>query len=155
MSGGTWYALSHLEVITISYVETFVKSWLTVESGSLNLLDRVQAIAAGKELRHYIGLSLRVIDQMERRVFKEESVPSKEKVVSIFEEHTDIIVKDHRQTLYGHKICLTSGRSSLITDCTILEGNPASKTWPVSSRQQRERSGSFMQSVLSAAPSRS
>jgi transposase, IS5 family len=99
-----------------------------VESGSLNLLDRVQAIAAAKELRHYIGLSLRVIDQTERRVFKQESVPSKEKVVSIFEEHTDIIVKDRRQTLYGHKICLTSGRSSLITDCTILEGNPADST---------------------------
>lgn len=99
-----------------------------VETGSLNVLDRAQAIAAGKELRHYVALSLRVIDQTERRVFKEESVPSKEKVVSIFEEHTDIIVKDHRQTFYGHKICLTSGRSSLITDCTILEGNPADST---------------------------
>jgi len=99
-----------------------------LESGSLNVLARTQAIAAGKELRHYVGLSLRVIDQTERRVFKEESVPSKEKVVSIFEEHTDIIVKDHRQTLYGHKICLTSGRSSLITDCTILDGNPADAT---------------------------
>ena len=99
-----------------------------VETGSLNVLARTQAIAAGKELRHYVGLSLRVIDQTERRVFKEESVPSKEKVVSIFEEHSDIIVKDHRQTLYGHKICLTSGRSSLVTDCTILEGNPADST---------------------------
>jgi IS5 family transposase len=99
-----------------------------VETGSLNVLARTQAIAAGKELRHYVGLSLRVINQTERRVFNEESVPSKEKVVSIFEEHTDIIVKDHRQTLYGHKICLTSGRSSLITDCTILEGNPAGST---------------------------
>lgn len=29
VSGGTWYTLSHLEVITIGYVETFVKSWLT------------------------------------------------------------------------------------------------------------------------------
>jgi transposase, IS5 family len=101
---------------------------LALETGSMNVLNRVQAIAAGKELRHYVGLALRVIDQTERRVFNEESVPSKEKVVSIFEEHTDIIVKDHRQTLYGHKICLTSGRSSLITDCTILEGNPADST---------------------------
>lgn len=28
VSGGTWYALSHLEVITISYIETFVQGWL-------------------------------------------------------------------------------------------------------------------------------
>src|SRR5206468_1648813 len=44
----------------------------TLDTGSLSLHDRVQAIAAGKELRHYVGLSLRVIDQTERRVFKEE-----------------------------------------------------------------------------------
>jgi IS5 family transposase len=95
---------------------------------TLSRTERVRAVAERKELLHYAGLSLRVINQTERRVFDEESVPSKEKLVSIFEEHTDIIVKDHRETLYGHKICLTSGRSSLITDCTILEGNPADST---------------------------
>lgn len=95
---------------------------------SLDVTGRVHAIAERKELLHYVGLSLRVINQTERRVLDDESVPAKEKLVSIFEEHTDIIVKDHRQTLYGHKICLTSGRSSLITDCTILEGNPADST---------------------------
>jgi len=99
-----------------------------LESDSLNLSDRVGAVAARNELDVYVGLSLRVINQTERRVFNEESVPAKEKVVSIFEEHTDIIVKDHRETFYGHKICLTSGRSSLITDCTILVGNPADST---------------------------
>jgi hypothetical protein len=46
-------------------------------------------------------------------------------VVSIFEEHTDVIVKDRRDTHYGHKICLTGGASNLILDCVILEGNPA------------------------------
>ena len=71
------------------------------------------------------------MNQTERRVFNEESVPASEKLVSIFEEHTDIIVKDHRHTFYGHKICLTSGRSTLVTDCTILEGNPADSTLAV------------------------
>ena len=50
---------------------------------------------------------------------------SGQKVVSIFEEHTDIIVKDNRDTYYGHKICMTGGPSNLILDCQILEGNPA------------------------------
>jgi IS5 family transposase len=54
-----------------------------------------------------------------------ESVPASEKIVSIFEPHTDIIVKDRRDTFYGHKICLTGGKSNLITDCLILDGNPA------------------------------
>ena len=35
------------------------------------------------------------------------------------------ICKGGRETIYGHKICLTAGVANLITDCVILEGNPA------------------------------
>ena len=56
---------------------------------------------------------------------KGKASPADQKVVSIFEEHTDVIVKDRRDTHYGHKICLTGGASNLILDCVILEGNPA------------------------------
>ena len=77
------------------------------------------------EIRHYLGLSEQVYDQTYRRVIEGESVPADQKVVSIFEEHTDIIIKDSRDTHYGHKICLTGGASNLILDCMILEGNPA------------------------------
>ena len=93
--------------------------------GSLTLPDRLAALGIRKELVHYTALARRVMGQTERRVFNDETVPAQEKVVSIFEEHTDIIVKDRRETLYGHKICLTSGKSTLVTDCTILDGNPA------------------------------
>jgi IS5 family transposase len=99
-----------------------------VKSESMVLSDRLAITGVRSELTHYMVLARRVMDQTERRVFDEETVPSIEKVVSIFEEHTDIIVKDRRETFYGHKICLTSGRSTLVTDCTILKGNPADST---------------------------
>ena len=99
-----------------------------LETNLLNEADRTRTAAVRDKLAHFVGLSQKVVDQTERRVFNDERVPAKEKIVSLFEEHTDIIVKDHRETFYGHKICLTSGRSSLITDCTILEGNPADST---------------------------
>jgi IS5 family transposase len=85
-----------------------------------------QSLAEG--LSHYMELTLRVIDQTERRVLHGESVPASEKLVSIFEPHTDIIIKDRRDILYGHKICLSSGPSNLITDCLIVDGNPADTT---------------------------
>ncbi len=78
-----------------------------------------------------IELSLRVVDQTERRVVNGESVPAGEKLVSIFEPHTDVIRKDRRETLYGHKLCLSAGASNLITDCVILDGNPADSTLTV------------------------
>lgn len=77
------------------------------------------------EIKHYGDLARQVYDQTYRRVIQDESVPACQKVVSIFEEHTDVIVKDNRDTYYGHKICLTGGASNLILDCVVLEGNPA------------------------------
>jgi IS5 family transposase len=55
-------------------------------------------------------------------------VPAPQKVVSIFEPHTDIIRKDRRDTLYGHKVFLTGGASGLIVDCFVERGNPADST---------------------------
>jgi IS5 family transposase len=77
------------------------------------------------ELKRYVDLTRKVIAQTERRVLKAERVPAGEKIVSIFEPHTDIIVKDRRDTYYGHKVCLCVGASNLITDCVITAGNPA------------------------------
>ncbi|MBC2709971.1 MAG: ISNCY family transposase [Desulfosarcina sp.] len=77
------------------------------------------------DIKHYGDLARQVYDQAYRRVIQGGSVPADQKVVSIFEEHTDIIIKDKRDTHYGHKICLTGGASNLILDCVILEGNPA------------------------------
>jgi IS5 family transposase len=74
---------------------------------------------------HYCSLILKVIDQTERRVFAKEKVPATEKIVSIFEEHTDIIVKGGRDVQYGHKLNLSTGRSGLVLDVVIEAGNPA------------------------------
>ena len=75
-------------------------------------------------LEHYIKLADKVLDQTRRRVFNDETVPAPDKIVSIFEPHTDIIRKDRRETLYGHKVFLTGGVSGLIVDCVVKRGNP-------------------------------
>ena len=90
-----------------------------------------EAVEYTVELVRYLILARRAIDQTEARVFRGESVPASEKVVSIFEPHTDIIVKDRRDTYYGHKVCLSVGASQLIMDCLITTGNPADATLTV------------------------
>jgi IS5 family transposase len=81
------------------------------------------------ELTGFVPLVARVMDQTERRVFRDETVPADEKLVSLFEAHVDVLVKDRRETYYGHKVFLTTGRSGLILDCAIPKGNPADSTW--------------------------
>jgi IS5 family transposase len=80
------------------------------------------------EIRRYTPLVDQVLSQVERRVFRGESVPATEKIVSIFEPHTDIIIKSNRETEYGHKICLSTGASSLVTHVVVEQGNPADFT---------------------------
>jgi IS5 family transposase len=53
-----------------------------------------------------------------------ETVPNDQKLFSIYELHTDIIAKDSRDVLFGHKVNLATGKSNLIIDCAIPRGNP-------------------------------
>jgi IS5 family transposase len=96
-------------------------------------------------LEHYVALAARVLDQTRRRVFEGETVPAPQKIVSIFEPHTDIIRKDRRETLYGHKVFLTAGASGLIVDCVVERGNPVDKDKTVTLMERAVR-------VLGAAP---
>lgn len=111
---------------TLSYAQTAMcqlKGHLPTHPAHLAM-----AQSMAEELKHYIELTRRVIEQTARRVIYGESVPASEKIVSIFEPHTDIIVKDRRETFYGHKVCLNGGSSNLITDCVVVDGNPADST---------------------------
>ena len=78
-------------------------------------------------IEHYRDLMQQVIDQTQRRVIDKESVHSSEKLVSLFEPHTDIIVKGFRDVQYGHKINLSSERRGFITYLSIEKGNPSDK----------------------------
>ncbi len=88
-------------------------------------LEAYALMGWAREQLETFPLARQVVCQTRRRVFEGESVSAQEKIVSIFEPHTDIIRKDRRDTYYGHKICLTGGVSNLILDCVVLEGNPA------------------------------
>jgi IS5 family transposase len=103
---------------------------------AIDELARRGAIGYVATLSHFLPLVKRVIDQAERRVLRGESVPASEKIVSIFEPHTDIIVKDRRETHYGHKVTLSTGRSGLVLDLVIEKGNPADSTLAVRSAER-------------------
>lgn len=72
-----------------------------------------------------LALTAGVVDQTRRRVLDGEAVPASEKIVSLFEPHTDIVVKSGRGAEYGHKVNLSTGRSGLVLDAVVEDGNPA------------------------------
>jgi IS5 family transposase len=86
---------------------------------------KLQRLAA--TLRTFIPRAEQVMEQTERRIFRKENVPAQEKLVSIFEDHTDIIMrgKDDHPVEYGHKVWLDEVDGGIISHYRILDGNPS------------------------------
>jgi transposase, IS5 family len=92
------------------------------------------------EIDHVCNLADRVIAQTRRRVLDGEHVPVHEKIFSIFEPHTDLIVRGKAKTPveFGHKIFLAESRHGLLTDYRVLDGNPADEAHLVPSLTQHQ-----------------
>jgi IS5 family transposase len=81
-------------------------------------------ISVVEELKSLLPKMEKVYDMSLRHEIKGEAVPVGEKIFSIYEGHTDLIVKGAREVEFGHKVNLTTGRSNLILDCEIVDGSP-------------------------------
>ena len=83
---------------TVRWAEAALKQLDDATAYDMSALARLQA--AQELLRHYIPLAPlahQVLSQTERRVLRGEKVKAGDKIVSIFEPHTDIIIEGQPQ----------------------------------------------------------
>jgi len=85
------------------------------------------ADAVRERLDTFLPRVAQVIDQAKRRIVDEEHVPAGEKLVSLFEPHTQIIQrgKPQHETEFGHKVWLDEVDGGIISGFRVLDGNPA------------------------------
>lgn len=112
------------------------------------LLVQKQAAHPAKKLAQtletFIPRAQQVVTQTIQRVLRQEKVPASEKIVSIFEPHTDIIHRNkaYKPTEYGHKVWLDEVDGGIVTRWEVLEGNPNDdRQWLSSLDQHIERFG--------------
>jgi IS5 family transposase len=112
--------------------------------------DTLQKAAAeeaqilANRLEHFLPLVEQAIEQSVRRVLDGESVPAQEKIVSIFEPHTNIIRrgKKERPTEFGHKVWLDEVEGGIISNYRVLAGNPKDESqWAASLQHHKELFG--------------
>lgn len=115
--------LLHYAGLVKGYADVAIPELMYYEGTTLEYTFTGRELA--RRLERAVRILGKVIGQTERRVVKGERVPASEKIVSFFEDHTDIIVKGRRDTVYGHKVFLTGGASTMILGCLIVRGNPA------------------------------
>jgi IS5 family transposase len=68
-------------------------------------------------------------DVARRRELLNEAVPANEKLFSLFERHTRMIVKGKGKVTFGRKVSLTSGHSGLILHCHICDDETDGQTF--------------------------
>lgn len=104
---------------TINNVSNAVKKKTAVSAKGLAIIE---------ELESLMPLLIQVFGMTYRKEIAGEAVPNDQKLFSIYELHTDIIVKGDRKIKFGHKVNVGTGKSNLILVCDILVGNPADST---------------------------
>jgi IS5 family transposase len=102
-------------------------AWADATKKRLQRCREVKANRLVQILETFLPRTEQVIDQTTRRILQGEQVPACEKIVSLFEEHTDIIRrgKESRPVEYGHKVWLNEVEGGLVSHYRILEGNPS------------------------------
>lgn len=80
-------------------------------------------------LGHYLPLVHKIVDQADKRVLKGEKVPPDEKLYSLFESHTELIVrgKAGKPIEFGHKILIAQTAGKYIHYYQVMEKQIADK----------------------------
>jgi IS5 family transposase len=106
--------------------------WAVQTQKQLQKQSQQKAKRLAETLNTFIPRARQVIQQTTRRIMQGEQVPAAEKIVSIFEEHTDIICrgKEAKAVEYGHKIWLNEVEGGIVSHYRVLDGNPSDeKQW--------------------------
>lgn len=107
----------------VAYARTALNQLPSCEAQTFE--QTIAKVELATTLNQLLPLADIILDQARRHVLKGENVPVSEKLVSIFEPHTDILVKGQRDVVFGHKILFAVGKSNIILDCAVFRGNPA------------------------------
>jgi len=107
-------------------LELFVKS---INQVSNVIKKKLEYVATIKVMMILMGLEalLPLMNLVYQMAYDKEilgkKVSNDDKIFSIYELHTDIIVKGRRDCKFGHKVDIGTGESNLILTCTILAEN--------------------------------
>ena len=87
--------------------------------------DRIERLV--DEFRHFTPLIRRVVWQASERVLHQRPVQNVEKIFSIFEEHTELLIrgKAGKDTEFGHMLQIQQTGEKFISDYTIFKRKPA------------------------------
>jgi len=97
-----------------------------VARASLSMLDSLALESRVGKIEEVVPLGRQAVDQARRRVLLGEQVPNDEKLFSLFEPHTELLIrgKANKDIEFGHMINICQVESKFITDYEVFEKKP-------------------------------
>jgi IS5 family transposase len=99
----------------------------SLKDGTLPVVgEAMRVVVEGAKLEHFLPLVKNVIAQTKARVF-EGNTHFKGKLVSIFEEHTQVICKGkaHKPTEFGRLVRVDEVENGIVSNYEVTAGNPS------------------------------
>ena len=83
-----------------------------------------------EDMERFEALTRQVVDQARRRVLDGESVPNGEKLFSLFEPHTELLIrgKAGKPIEFGHMVLLQQVENKFISDYEVFEKRPSDES---------------------------
>ncbi len=106
----------------ISYMKRAEQQLREISHWDIGSMDR-EVRRLVESIEELLPMSRKIYDVAYQRIIEQKAVPASEKIISIFEPHTDIIVKGNREVKFGHKVSVATRRENLILDCEVYDGN--------------------------------
>jgi IS5 family transposase len=103
--------------------EKGISQVLNIVKKKLEYPATIRVIGIIAALENLLPLMNIVYEMSYNKEILEKQVSSNDKIFSIYELHTDILVKGRRECKFGHKVDIGTGASNLILTCTILGEN--------------------------------
>lgn len=93
---------------------------------SLSALDLLALESRVARIEDVVPLGRQAVNQARRRVLEGEQVPNDEKLFSIFEPHTELLIrgKANKDVEFGHMVNICQVESKFITDYEVFEKKP-------------------------------
>lgn len=94
-----------------------------ISNPPINITNQEIILALVEQLKRYNDFVKKFTNQIERRLLKGETIPSAEKIFSIFEQHTEWITKGKlgKKVELGHLLLITTDQHHFIVDYKIME----------------------------------
>lgn len=111
------------EAEKIQAVKNYLGKARAIHKRLIVVKNTTASIVTAVALQQYIDYINKFINQIDRRLLKGEVIPPDEKILSIFEPHTEWITKgkQNKKVELGHLVLVTTDQHSFIVDYKVME----------------------------------